>query len=283
MRSFARRALACLGALMIALTSSSAVAALRVKWDCYLPNAGVDCAVLENSLTSKIPFLRVVSRAGDADVVVTLTSVPAENSTRFRLDLVGPRIDGYSTEVHTTDKIPSSIDAATATVRILTKLERGLDDFMDQKVAAEAKDGKLSIELVDPVELPYTGRPEQAGIRWYAAPSVGTYVSDVQGVGINASGSASLSFNYSAPKWRAQQWIGATYSQQSQPVPGTAETASISFAGANAANILSWSLTRDNRWSVGLLFLQRRTRRPTTRCALTARPGSNSISSRYRR
>ena len=90
--------------------------------------------VLESSLTSKIPFLKIVASAADADVVATLTSVPAENGTRFKLDFVGKSLDGYPTEVHSTDKIPSSIDSTTATVRILTKLERGLDDFMDQKL-----------------------------------------------------------------------------------------------------------------------------------------------------
>jgi len=240
-------------ALAIALASSSASATLKMKWDCYLPNAGIDCGVLENSLTSKIPFLTVVSRRADADVSVTVTSLPAENSTRFVCDFVGKRLDGYTTEVHTTDKIPDSIDASTATERLLTKLERGLDDFMDQKVAAEADRGALTIRLVDPVGAPFTGRPEQNGVKWYVTPALGAYFSDVQGVGINASGSGSLSFNYSEEKWRLQQSIGASYSEQSQPVPGTTETASIDFAGANLTNVLSFSLAGDNRWSAGLL------------------------------
>jgi hypothetical protein len=102
--------------------------------------------------------------------------------------------------------------------------------------------------------MPFTGRPEQSAVKWYVAPAVGAYFSDVQGVGINASGNASLSFNYSDTRWRLQQSLGAGYSRQSQPVPGTTETASISFANANANNVLSWSLSRDRRWSLGLLL-----------------------------
>jgi hypothetical protein len=243
-----------LGFLAAVLVSPPAIAELKIKWDCFLPNTGVDCVVLENSLTSKIPFLKVVSENRDADVVVTLTSLPAENATRFKFDFVGQPVDGYVSEVHTTDKIPNTIDSTTATVRIMTKLERGLDDFMDQKVAAEVADGKLTIQLIDPSQLPFAGRPEQGGLHWYVTPGVGAYFSDVEGVGINAAGNASLAFNYSGEKWRLQQWDGANYTRQSQPVPGTNETASVSFAGGNGNAVLSWSFTDDLRWSVGLLL-----------------------------
>jgi hypothetical protein len=236
------------------LAAPNARADLRLNWDCYLPNAGVDCALLESSLTSKIPFLRIMTVPGEADVSATLTSVPAENGTRFKFDFVGRRVDGYVTEVHTTDKIPSSIDSTTATVRLLTKLERGLDDFMDQKLAAEVEDGKLDIVVSDPTVLPFSGRPEQSSVKWYVAPTISSYFSDVEGVGINASGSALVSYNYSERRWRIQQAISGNYSRQSQPVPGTTETASIQFVGGNAANVLSWSLSRDNRWSLGLLL-----------------------------
>jgi hypothetical protein len=250
----APRTLAWLTAPGVALGSSTAFAELKVKWDCYLPNASVDCGMLETSLLGKIPFLRIVSDGRDADVFVTLASLPAENATRFELVFVGRPVDGFATEVRTTDKIPQSIDSTTATVRLMTKLERGLDDFMDQKVASGVTNGALVIRLIDPVQLPYAGRPEQQAAKWFVAPSVGTYFSDVEGVGINASGNASLSFNYSAPNWRAQQWIGANYSEQSQPVPGTTETASVSFAGGNVNNVLARSLTPDSRLNGGLLL-----------------------------
>jgi hypothetical protein len=210
--------------------------------------------VLEASLTSKIPFLKIAPPGSDADVVVTLTSVPAESGTRFRLDCVGKPVDGHATETHTTDKIPSSVDSTTATVRLLTKVERGLDDFMDQKVVSEVEDGVLDIRVVDPVRMPFTGRPEQTSVKWYVAPTLGAYFSDVEGVGVNASGSAALAFNYSESAWRLQQSISANYSRQSQPVPGTNETASIQFGGGNATNLVSLPLSKDNRWNVGLLF-----------------------------
>ena len=170
------------------------------------------------------------------------------------VDLVGKLVGGYRTEVHDTDKIPSTIDGATATVRILTKLERGLADFMDQKVAAEVKNGTLDLQLDDPTRLPFEGRPEQNSVKWYVAPAVGTYVSDVTGVGVNASGNASVAFNESETVWRLQQSMGANYSRQSQPVAGTSETASIQFAGGNAVNVMSWDLTGDHHWSLGLLL-----------------------------
>lgn len=225
-----------------------------MKWDCYLPNANVDCVVLESSLTSKIPFLVVVPDATSADVVATVSSVPSENGTMYQIDLVGPPLEGDNARVHAHDKIPSSIDGGTATVRLLTKLERGLANFMDQKMAAEVTDGKLIIEAIDPVGLPFTGRPQQTGVKWYFAPSIGVYASDVKGVGVNASGSAAIAFNYSETFWRAQQSISANYNRQSQPVPGTLETASISFEGGNVTNVLSRALTKDNHWNAGLLL-----------------------------
>jgi hypothetical protein len=205
-------------------------------------------------LLSKIPFLRSVPHRADADVVVTVSSVPAESGTRILFHFEGTQREGYGIDVHTMDKIPSSIDAATATVRILTRLERGLAEFMDQKIAAEVKNGTLAIQLIDPTRLPYSGRPEQQGIKWYLAPSIGSYFSDVEGVGINASSTAGVSFNYSGTRWRAQQWIGASYTQQSQPVPGTPETATVTFLGANASNVVSRSLSRDDRWNLGILL-----------------------------
>ena len=68
---------AVLAALAAFLVSPSASATLRIKWDCYLPNANVDCGVLRSSLTSKIPFITTVSDESEADVVVTITSVSA--------------------------------------------------------------------------------------------------------------------------------------------------------------------------------------------------------------
>jgi hypothetical protein len=245
---------ACAAALVGFLAAPKARAELRMTWDCYLPNAIVDCAIVEGSLTSKIPFLKIVTAHSDADVAVKLTSLPAENGTRFKVDLVGKLVDGYVTEVHTIDKIPSSIDSTTATVRILTKLERGLDDFMDQKLVAEVKEGKLDIQLFDPSNLPFSGRPEQSSVKWYVAPTLSTYFSDVLGVGINASGGAGVSYNYSERTWRIQQGVSANYARQSQPVPGTDETASIQFVGGNATNVLSWSLPNVPRWSLGLLL-----------------------------
>ena len=241
-------------ALLVLLVSREAGATLAVSWDCYLPTGSVDCVALENGLTSKIPFVAIVSDPRRADVSVTITSLPAEDGTRYTCDFLGKRIDGYATEVHTTDKIPSSIDATTATVRLMTKLERGLDDFMDQKIAAEVKNGRLSIELLDPSRLPFSGRPQQTAVKWYVAPAIGSYLNDVSGVGVNASGTATVAFNDSEPRWRAQQTIGASYSQQSQPVPGTNETATISFAGASTTDVLSAAISRDGHWNAGVLY-----------------------------
>lgn len=241
-------------ALAVLMVPASARAALKIKWDCYLPGATVDCAVLRSSLTSKVPFLTPVSDPRAADVVVTVTSLPAENATRFKFDFVGRPIDGYSSSVHTTDKIPSSVDGTTAMVRVMTKLERGLADFMDQKEASEAKRGRLDIVLSDPKDAPFTGRPEQTSKKWYVAPSIGSYLSDVVGVGVNTWASASITFNVSHRYWRLQQAIGASYTQQSQPVAGTNETASIAFAGAYANNVLSYDLTHDHRLSLALLL-----------------------------
>lgn len=224
-----------------------------MRWDCYMPNANVDCDVLRSSLTSKIPFLEVVRDPNHADIAVTLTSVPSENGTRFNLIFTGKRVDGYANEVHTTDRIPATIDSTTAMVRLLTKVEQGLAGFMDQKVDGEVRDGTLTLKLLDPVSLPFTGRPEQDAIRWYLAPGLGTYFSDVAGVGINASGTPSLSFNYSAADWRLQQSMSFSYSEQSQPVPGTTETATIRFVGANVTNVFARSLGGGGQWSAALL------------------------------
>jgi len=246
-----RRALLVLGMLLVPETARATV---RVKWDCYLPSGNVDCAIVESSLTSKIPFLQMVARPHDADVLVTLTSLPAEDATRFRFDFVGQAVDGYTTSVHTTDKIPTSIDATTALVRVMTKLERGLAEFMDLKQASEARRGNLTLVLTDPVDSPFTGRPEQTSKNWYVQPAIGSYFSDVVGVGINAWASASLAFNLSQARWRLQQAIGASYNRESQPVVGTSDTATIDFAGAYATNVVSRDLTKDHRLSIGLLL-----------------------------
>jgi hypothetical protein len=240
-------------AALAALLPASAYAELTLYWDCYLPGSNLDCAVLESSLTSKIPFLKVVGGPGEAAVVVTISSIPAENAIRYRLDFLGKRLDGYATEVHIADKIPAGFDATAALVRLMTKLERGLSAFMDQKIAAEVTDGRLTLQLVDPTSLPFTGRPEQQGVKWYLSPSLGTYLSDVEGVGINASGNASINYNYSGTDWRVQTGIGANYNRQSQPVPGTSETASIDFVGAGSTDILSRSFGSGRQWSGAVL------------------------------
>jgi hypothetical protein len=235
----------------VALWPGAAAAELRVKWDCYLPSGNVDCAVLQSSLTSKIPFVTMASDPGRADVSVTITSLPTEDGTRYRLDFVGKRVDGYATEVHTTDRIPSSIDSATATVRLMTKLERGLDDFMDQKIAAEVKDGKLVLDCSTPFVCRSRGGRSRAPNGTWRLGSARTSAT------CRASGSTrreARPFNYSERTWRAQQSMSVNYNQQCQPVAGTTETASIQFFGANAINVLAWSLGSEGRWSAGLLL-----------------------------
>jgi len=219
-----------------------------------MPSGNADCVKLRASLTSQIPFLSVVADRSAADVVVTVRSLPDEDGTRYRLDFVGKVTDGDKIEVHTTDRIPSTIDADTSMIRLMTKLERGLDDFMGQKDPATVKDGNLVLKLSDPAHLPFTGRPVQSGIDWFVAPGLAANFSDVQGVGINAAGNATIVFNYSQRRWRLQQWLGASYSQLSQPVPGTGETASVQFVGANANNVMTWSVSADRRWSLALLL-----------------------------
>ena len=241
--------------LLLALAAPATVRAeLRIHWDCYLPAGNVDCTVLETSLVSKIPFLTVVSNPAEADVLVTLTSGPAEDSARFKIDFVGKAVEGFRTEVHTTDKIPSIVDATTADVRLMTKLERGLDDFMDQKIAGEVHDGRLNLELLDPVALPFSGRPEQSAVKFYVSPSISSYLSDVAGVGVNAWANGSVAFNLSEDACRYQSWLGVNYNRQSQPVPGTNETASVGFLGANTNNVFAWSFGEKRWWSVGLLL-----------------------------
>jgi len=63
--------------LTVLLGARMARAELTIKWDCYLPGGAVDCSLLENSLTAKIPFVRSVSDPRTADVVVSVTSVSA--------------------------------------------------------------------------------------------------------------------------------------------------------------------------------------------------------------
>ena len=253
-RSDARQILSGAFVLASTLASRTAFADLKMHWSCYVVGGNVDCVKLEGSLTSAIPFLRSVSEVSKADVAVSVRSLPDEDGTRYRIDLVGKRVAGEAIEVHTNDRIPSFVDADTAMLRVLTKLERGLDDFMGQKDPARAKNGKLTIELTDPAHLPFTGRPEQSGRKWFVAPGVAATFSDVVGVGINATGNAAVLFNYSERKWRLQQWVGVTYTRMSQPVPGTDETADVDFLGLNVNDVLDWSFTKDGRWSAGLLF-----------------------------
>jgi hypothetical protein len=231
-----------------------AEASLKVSWDCYLPASQIDCAQLVGSLTTKIPFVKVVQSAQEADVAVVLKSVPAESGTRFIFDFIGRSVSGYRAEVHMNDKIPDSVDSGAATVRIMTRLERGLADFMEQRLAGDFMEGQLMLQVSDPEALPFSGRTEQEALQWYVAPTISGVFSNVQGVGINATGNASISFNYSGDRWRYQGSAGISYNEQSQPVAGTTETASISFFGANATNILSWSVPSDKRLSVALLL-----------------------------
>jgi hypothetical protein len=42
----------------------------------------------------------------------------------------------------------------------MTELERSLAQFMDQKTEPKIENGRLTIQFVDPVRLPFTGRPE---------------------------------------------------------------------------------------------------------------------------
>ena len=253
-RSRAWRILSSAFAITGSFAPRTAHADLKMYWSCYVVGGNVDCVKLEGSLTSAIPFLRTVSKKSSADVDVSVRSVPDEDGTRYRISLVGKRVAGEAIEVHTNDRIPSFVDEDTATLRVLTKLERGLDDFMGQKDPARAKNGKLTIELTDPAHLPFTGRPEQSGRKWFVAPGLAATFSDVVGVGINATGNATALFNYSERAWRLQQWIGASYTRMSQPVPGTDETADVDFLGFNANDVLTWSFTKDRRWSFGLLF-----------------------------
>jgi hypothetical protein len=200
--------LVCLLAVAVVLLFvRPAHAELVVSWTCYVPSARVDCAVVRSSLTSRIPFLTVTSDVDRADAAVTLGTVPADGGTHFKFDVVGRASDGYRPDVHTTDKMPSNVDPAATLVRVLTRLERALDDFMAQAEIARFEEGALTIRVSDPAEQPYPGRREQSAIPGYMAPSAAGQMSNVRGVGLNVSGSASLAFNYSGLMWPC--WLPA--------------------------------------------------------------------------
>ena len=149
----------------------------------------------------------------------------------------------------------ASIDR-TATVRIMTKLERGLDDFMDQK------DGRGGQERQARHRAERSGRrcpsrdaPSRASLKWYVAPTrrlvlqrrrgsrrqrFGQRVAVLQLLGANVGGSAVVR--------RELQPRRASRS------PVRTRRRASSSSRRKREQRLSRALTRDHRGALGLLF-----------------------------
>lgn len=203
----------------ITTATSTARADVPVRWDCWLQQAGVDCAALESSYFDSIPWLR--RRAGhDAartlGVRVRSTEVPA--GTSVRVDFAGP---GEGPRFSLQELLRRDVDRDTALVRLVGLLQRGTVPFLALTEVGQTSDGAFHLDAIDPAggAAPRHTRANATAARgWTLSPSVWAEIVQ-SGITLTAGG-VDLSAAYSGAPWRLLASGGAAYRHLSLAIPG---------------------------------------------------------------
>lgn len=181
--------------LLVCLTwSSTASAAVGVRFDCYASAGPVECQSLRRAYFSALPYLRD-ARDEDAQVSIEVRSYELDRYFRYVVKFSGL---GTAPSFTMEDDIPKELSAVGALLRIGSVLQRGTAPFLASDAPASTTDGTTVLMLRDPSGAAPGSPASTTG--WYLSLRATFNVSATSSFLTSLHESAEL--NYSNPDWR---------------------------------------------------------------------------------
>ena len=180
-RSFgwARCAPAVTCALMTWCVATTASADLRVGWDCFLPDAQVECGEVASAFFPSVPGVERQD-AAEGDVAVSLRSVAVPSGRRYVADFGGaPATNGEmpsdAIAFSLVEQVPDAAGHDRTLMLLVALLQRGTVPFMHVPTPGEAEGGVLRLEATAGAQdLAAADQPsgDDARSGWYVRPEV---------------------------------------------------------------------------------------------------------------
>lgn len=233
------------------MSSASALASFKVKFDCYLPGDTINCSELEKSLFGQFGYLAPAATAAEVELLIQVRSnpiagagTPASLGTAYVMNFLGA---GELPQFTLIDRIPGQVSDDNRFVRLLSNIDKGMAPFLAVSAPAITVGGETTMVFEDPHEGPPTST-ESSNSRFYFAPSLSGNYSKTQ---IEVmSGRGSLATNWSSDVVRVQGNVNGSYSKIVLNLPGS-EPISASVVSAGAQTIISYSFAK--HWSLAVI------------------------------
>lgn len=185
---------------------------LRVEWDCFLPEAGVECREVANAFFPSVPG---VERAADApDLSLRLRSVEVASHRRYFADFrgrpLGARGPGEEEVAFTLiEEAPTAAGADRTLMLLVALLQRGIVPYLHVATPGAADDGVLRLEAAAADGGAAAPSPDEARSGWYLRPSLS---GEIVRAGVRViSLQSGLELNWSEPSWRWLASASASY------------------------------------------------------------------------
>lgn len=171
--------LACaLAALALVALDTKAEAQMRVRWDCYLEAAALDCATLANAYAESVPGVALT--ASDASVSIGVRSIEVATRRRYLVE-----VEGSGSRVALAREVAQSRGPEQTLLDVLALLHRGTIPFLEVAAPGRVESGAFTLRAgpaaeaasEDAIETAWYGRPWISG----EAVSAGVQVYGVSG------------------------------------------------------------------------------------------------------
>lgn len=200
-----------MGSFCLGATTAQADAPLRVRWDCYLEDAAVDCNALANAYAEATPG--VVLDADDAELEVHVRSIEIAPRRRYVVEVRSPRTVDESATRASTDRLRLARDVAATRgedqtlLDVLALLQRATLPFLDVGAPGRVEDGVLTLRAGAPNAS--ANAPDSEPSTWFFRP---TLSGQVVSAGVRVYGlGGGLELSRSTPRHRVRLVGDASY------------------------------------------------------------------------
>jgi hypothetical protein len=200
-----------MGSLCLGATTAQADAPLRVRWDCYLEDAAVDCNALANAYAEATPG--VVLDADDAELEVHVRSTEVAPRRRYVVEVRSSRTTEEPATRAVTDRLRLARDVASTRgedqtlLDVLALLQRATLPFLEVGAPGRVEDGVLTLRAGAPSAS--SSAPASEPSTWFFRP---TLSGQIVSAGVRVYGlGGGLELSRSTPRHRVRVVGDASY------------------------------------------------------------------------
>ena len=191
--------------------TARADAPLRVRWDCYLEDAAVDCNALANAYAEATPGVVIDADHADLDVLVRSTEIAPRR--RYVVEVRSAAAHGASSARASTDRLQLVRDVASTRgedqtlLDVLALLQRATLPFLEIGAPGRVEDGVLTLRAGAPNAS--SSAPASEPSTWFFRP---TLSGQIVSAGVRVYGlGGGLELSRSTPRHRVRLVGDASY------------------------------------------------------------------------